>query len=163
MGKLAARTSERESRSYMSPIRRNKNRAGIIESSVKICGECGEEFCAGESCGDILYDSFIRVTVLPQQSKITASADTAAIIARMDKSNKKGKNKKKSTKSKSQRRNAKLMVRIKARKSGTSPSETQSKTRKKSKENDKEGEEDGKKKYKRKCSKYSKKAHFSPK
>lgn len=161
MGKLAVRTSAREKRSYTSPIRRNKNRAGIIESSVKICGECGEEFCAGESCGDILYDSFIRVTVIPQQSKITVSADTAAILAGMDKSNKKGK--KKSSKNKSQRRNAKLLVRRKARKSGTSPSEAQNKASKNSKENYKEGEENVKQKYKRKCTKYSKKVHFSTK
>ena len=160
MGKLAAKTSAKESRCYSSPIRRNKNRAGIIESSVKICGECGEEFCTGESCGDILYDSFIRVKVTPQQSKMTVSADTAAIIAGMNSSNKNGK--KKRSKSKGQRKNIKLLIRSKARKSASSP-ETQTKGNKTLKEIEEENENYGKKKFKRKCSKYSKKGGFSPK
>lgn len=163
MGKLAAKTSAKENRTHITPIRRNKNRAGIIESSVKICGECGEEFCAGESCGDILYDSFIRVTVTPQQSKITVSADTAAIIAGMDKSGKKGKKKKGKTKNNNQRKTVKLLIRRRVRKPGRSPREPHNKTRKTSKQNDKETEENGIKKFKRKCSKYSKKGGLSPK
>ncbi|XP_051175868.1 uncharacterized protein LOC127291023 isoform X2 [Leptopilina boulardi] len=168
MGKLAAKTSAKENRAHITPIRRNKNRAGIIESSVKICGECGEEFCAGESCGDILYDSFIRVTVTPQQSKITVSADTAAIIAGMDKSVKKGNNKKKKVngKNNNSRKSVKLLIRRRVRKSGRSPRETHNKTRKNLKQNDnnnKETDENGIKKFKRKCSKYSKKGGLSPK
>lgn len=100
MGKLEIKTAAKERRNSISPIRRNKNRAGIIESSVKMCGDCGEEFCFGETCGDILYDSCIRVTVIPQQSKIQVSADTAAIIAKMDKPKKKSKKKSKLVRSK---------------------------------------------------------------
>lgn len=95
MGKLEIKTAAKERHSSLSPIRRSKNRAGIIESSVKMCGDCGEEYCFGEACGDILYDSCIRVTVVPQASKIQVSADTAAIIARMDKPKKKLKRKSK--------------------------------------------------------------------
>lgn len=84
MGKLQVKTQARERRSFVSPIRRAKNRAGIIESSVRICGDCGEEFCTGESCGDVLYDSFIRVTVIPHHAKVRLTADAAAIIAGMN-------------------------------------------------------------------------------
>lgn len=84
MGKLQEKTKVRERRSFVCPVRRAKNRAGIIESSVKICGDCGEEFCTGESCGDVLYDAFIRVTVVPHQAKVKITADAAAIIAGMD-------------------------------------------------------------------------------
>ncbi|XP_043473798.1 uncharacterized protein LOC122505955 [Leptopilina heterotoma] len=172
MGKLAVKTSAKENRAHITPIRRNKNRAGIIESSVKICGECGEEFCSGESCGDILYDSFIRVTVTPQQSKITVSADTAAIIAGMDsksggKKGKKSKNKgtAKHTGNNNSRKNVKLLIRRRVRKPAKSPREAHNKTRKNqmTKPNDKETEESGVKKFKRKCSKYSKKGGLSPK
>ncbi|XP_046413269.1 uncharacterized protein LOC124298505 [Neodiprion virginianus] len=104
MGKLEIKTAAKERHNFTSPIRRSKNRAGIIESSVKMCGDCGEEFCYGESCGDILYDSCIRVTVAPQQSKIQVSADTAAIIAKMDKPKKKSK-KAKLVRSKSKKKN----------------------------------------------------------
>jgi hypothetical protein len=84
MGKLQLKTEAYERRNFVDPIRRSKNRAGIIESSVPICGDCGEEFCNGESCGDVLYDSFIRVSVKPNQAKARLSADAAAIIAGMD-------------------------------------------------------------------------------
>ncbi|OXU19429.1 hypothetical protein TSAR_004894 [Trichomalopsis sarcophagae] len=84
MGKLQVKSQARERRSFVSPIRRAKNRAGIIESSVRICGDCGEEFCSGESCGDVLYEAFIRVTVSPHRAKARLTADAAAIIAGMD-------------------------------------------------------------------------------
>ncbi|XP_011494104.1 PREDICTED: uncharacterized protein LOC105359260 [Ceratosolen solmsi marchali] len=84
MGKLQLKTREFEQRNFVNPIRRAKNRAGIIESSVQICGDCGEEFCNGESCGDILYDSYIRVTVKPSEAKVRLSANAAAIIAGID-------------------------------------------------------------------------------
>ncbi|XP_012259591.2 uncharacterized protein LOC105688111 isoform X2 [Athalia rosae] len=105
MGKLEIKTAAKERRNSVSPIRRAKNRAGIIESSAKMCGDCGEEFCFGDFCGDILYDSCIRVAVVPQQSKIQVSADTAAIIAGMDKPKKKSKKKGKLSRSKSKKNN----------------------------------------------------------
>lgn len=80
MGKLEMKTLAKERRVTTSPIRRNKNRAGIIESCVKICGDCGEEYCFGESCGDILYDSFVRVVINLQQKKIKITEDTTAIM-----------------------------------------------------------------------------------
>ncbi|XP_044006122.1 uncharacterized protein LOC122851137, partial [Aphidius gifuensis] len=102
MGKLEMKTLAKERRVITSPIRRNKNRAGIIESSVKICGECGEEYCFGESCGDILYDSFTRIVINQQQKKNKISNDTSTIIAGLNnvhnKNNKNKNNKRKNHK-----------------------------------------------------------------
>lgn len=81
-----------------SPVRRCRNRAGIIESSVKVCDECGDEFCSGEYCGDILYDSFIRVSIKSKSAKLKVSNDTCAILSSMSASSK-GK-KRKNSKSK---------------------------------------------------------------
>ncbi|XP_011707564.1 PREDICTED: uncharacterized protein LOC105462567 [Wasmannia auropunctata] len=155
MGKLEARTIAKERRSPTSPIRRSKNRAGIIESSVKTCRECGEEYCFGEFCGDVLYDSFTRVTIATQQSKIKISADAEAIIANMDRKKKrKGKKGKKRVKSKSRtsRKSARLLVNNKARRSITELENKSVKAR--------NGEGQGErpvKQFKRKCSKYTKK------
>ncbi|CAD6224734.1 GSCOCG00005526001-RA-CDS [Cotesia congregata] len=160
MGKMEIKTLSKERRRMsISPIRRTKTRVGIIESSVKICGECGEEFCFGESCGDILYDSFIRVTVAAVQTKAKVSEDTAAIIANM--SNGKGKNKKKkSARGKlavQVKRTTKLAGRRKIKKNKTS--ETKAGTNLKSQDKN-----DVKiKKFKRKCSKFNKKGGLSPK
>ncbi|XP_053989569.1 uncharacterized protein LOC128882033 [Hylaeus volcanicus] len=147
MGKLEAKTIAKERRSTISPIRRSKNRAGIIESSVKICTECGEEFCYGEFCGDVLYDSFVRVTVTSKQTKVKISADTEAIIAKMDDKKKRKKKKRIKSKSRTPRKTARLLIR-----------------RNKSMSNDMESSNDQKncvskpiKPFKRKCSKYTKK------
>ncbi|XP_029169115.1 LOW QUALITY PROTEIN: uncharacterized protein LOC114939058 [Nylanderia fulva] len=154
MGKLEAKTIMKERRESISPIRRNKNRAGIIESSVKTCRECGEEYCFGEFCGDVLYDSFVRVAVATQQPKIKISADTEAIIAKMERKKTKKKKGKKRVKSKSRssKKSARLLVNGKARRSIT---DLETKT---VKAKDSEGQnEKPMKQFKRKCSKYTKK------
>lgn len=154
MGKLEAKTVMKERRSPTSPIRRSKNRAGIIESSVKTCRECGEEYCFGEFCGDVLYDSFTRVAIATQQSKIKISADAEAIIANMDRKKKKSKKGKKRVKSKGRtsRKSARLLVNGKTRRSVT---ELENKTVK-AKNNGRPSEKSVKQ-FKRKCSKYTKK------
>jgi hypothetical protein len=65
LGKLHLRTAaqEKRARNDSSPIHRNKNRAGIIETRAAVCAECGEEFCSGDSCGEFLYESYIRTDV----------------------------------------------------------------------------------------------------
>lgn len=154
MGKLELKTISKERRSPTSPIRRSKNRAGIIESSVKICRECGEEYCFGEFCGDVLYDSFVRVPVITHQSKIKISADTEAIIAKMDRKKKKKKKGKKRVKSKSRtsRKSARLLVNSKTRRSITDLETKNVKAK------DSGGQsEKPMKPFKRKCSKYTKK------
>ncbi|KMR04551.1 hypothetical protein RF55_631 [Lasius niger] len=155
MGKLEAKTIMKERRSPTSPIRRNKNRAGIIESSVKTCRECGEEYCFGEFCGDVLYDSFVRVTIATQQPKIKISADTEAIIANMERKKKKKKKKgKKRVKSKSRpsRKSARLLVNGKAKRSITDLETKTVKAKDSGGQNEKPV-----KQFKRKCSKYTKK------
>ncbi|KAI4497938.1 hypothetical protein M0802_007054 [Mischocyttarus mexicanus] len=154
MGKLEAKTRMKERRSFISPIRRNKNRAGIIESSVKICGECGEEYCFGETCGDILYDSYLRVTVLTQQSKTKISADTEAIIAKMNRP-KKQKRKKLKAKSKTPRKSARLLIQRETRKPNSKNRD--SKSNKNRRESDIEESAKPVKQFKRKCTKYRKK------
>ncbi|XP_076292462.1 uncharacterized protein LOC143214858 [Lasioglossum baleicum] len=154
MGKLEAKSIAKERRSTTSPIRRSKNRAGIIESSVKICPECGEEFCFGEFCGDVLYDSFIRVTVTTQQPKVKVSADTEAIIANMDRKKKRKKKKRIKSKSRSSRKTARLLIRSKGKKSISNDLDRRSSTDLLDRNT-----RDSKtiKPFKRKCSKYTKK------
>lgn len=159
MGKLEAKTVMKERRSPTSPIRRSKNRAGIMESSAKTCRECGEEYCFGEFCGDVLYDSFVRVTIAVQQPKIKVSADTEAIIARMD-HKKKGRGKKRrrrvKSKSRASRKSARLLVNGKTRRSMSDLRET--KSVKARAQDGSGGQTDGPvKQFKRKCSKYTKK------
>lgn len=153
MGKLEAKTIAKERRSTRSPIRRSKNRAGIIESSVKICGECGEEFCFGEFCGDVIYDLFERVAVTIKQPKVKISADTEAIIANMDRKAKRKKKKRMKSKSRAPRKSARLLVRSKGKPAGNGFERRSSK--------DKIGNSDSDSKpikpFKRKCSKYAKK------
>lgn len=159
MGKLEVRTLARERRVSVSPIRRSKNRSGIIESSVKICGECGEEYCFGESCGDIMYESFTRVTLALQQPKVKVSADTAAIIAGMNGGKRKRKKKGKRGKiGVPVKKGARMVTR--GRKTGKGSNNEASKASAAGKDEADDGENRaGKvKKFKRKCSKYSKKA-----
>lgn len=155
MGKLQAKTIIKERRSPISPIRRNKNRAGIIESAVKTCKECGEEYCFGEFCRDVLYESFIRITITTQTPKIKISADTEAIIAKMDRK-KKRKKKKKTVKNKSRisKRSPRLLINGKARKSITDIGNKNNET--KSRYNNVASNKPVKQ-FKRKCSKFAKK------
>lgn len=157
MGKLEAKTIAKERRSSTSPIRRSKNRAGIIESCAKTCRECGEEYCFGEFCGDVLYDSYMRVTIVTQQPKIKVSADTEAIIAKMDRKKKRKKKKKKRIKSKNRtpRKTARFLVNGKTRRPN---SDFNTKSSKDAKTQDTSGQSDKPvKQFKRKCSKYTKK------
>lgn len=156
MGKLEAKTIMKEQRSPTSPIRRSKNRAGIIDSSVKTCKECGEEYCFGEFCGDVLYDSFVRVAIVIQQPKIKISADTEAIIAKMERKKKKKKKKRKKrvkSKNKASKKSVRLLVNGKTRRSITDFETKTVKTKDGGGQNEKPM-----KQFKRKCSKYTKKS-----
>jgi len=154
MGKLEMKTIMKERRSPVSSIKRSKNRAGIVETSVKICRECGEEYCFGEFCGDILYDSFVRIAIVTQQPKIKISADTEAIIANMNPKKKRKIGKKRiKSKNKASRKSARLLVNRKTRRSIT---DLEIKNIKSKNQNDKQTEKPVKQ-FKRKCSKYRKK------
>ncbi|XP_039285554.1 micronuclear linker histone polyprotein-like [Nilaparvata lugens] len=61
LGKLRLQTEEREKRiSATDFVRKMKSKAGIVETRVVSCKECGEEFCAGEACHEFLYEAFVR-------------------------------------------------------------------------------------------------------
>ncbi|CAK9822964.1 hypothetical protein ANTRET_LOCUS1393 [Anthophora retusa] len=154
MGKLEVKTIAKERRSTISPIRRSKNRAGIIESSVKICIECGEEYCFGEFCGDVLYDLYVRVDVTIEQPKVKVSADTEAIIANLDRKKKRKKKRRIKSKSRIPKRSGRLLIRSKTKKSISN-----NLRRKCNKDKIEDNENDSKpvKPFKRKCSKYTKK------
>jgi hypothetical protein len=152
MGKLEMKTIMKERRFPVNLIKRSKNRAGILETSVKICKECGEEYCFGEFCGDILYDSFVRIAIVTQQPKIKISADTEAIIANMDPKKKKTGKKRIKSKNKVSRKSARLLVNSRARRSITEMKNI------KPKNQDDNQTEKPVKQFKRKCSKYRKKA-----
>ncbi|XP_076233642.1 uncharacterized protein LOC143178726 [Calliopsis andreniformis] len=153
MGKLELKTIAKERQSTVSPFRRSKNRAGIIESSVKICTECGEEFCFGEFCNDILYDLFERVSITIKQPKAKISADTEAIIASLDRKKRRKKKKRTKSKSRTPRRSVKLLIRTKGKKSIGNDLKKSSKDQIR----DKGQESKSVKPFKRKCSKYTKK------
>lgn len=159
MGKLEAKTIMKDRRSSMSPIRRSKNRAGIIESSPKTCRECGEEYCFGEFCGDVLYDSYVRVTIVTQQPKIKVSADTEAIIAKMDRKKKRKKKKRRvKSKNRTSRKSARFLVNGKTRRSIGDLETKNTKDAKNAKTQDTSEQNDKPvKQFKRKCSKYTKK------
>ncbi|XP_063236143.1 uncharacterized protein LOC134538635 [Bacillus rossius redtenbacheri] len=55
-------------------VRRGKNRAGILETKVAVCGECGEEYCTGTTCGKFLYDMFTRVD-LPESRAVVGAKE----------------------------------------------------------------------------------------
>jgi len=155
MGKLEMKTIMKERRSPVNLIKRSKNRAGILETSVKICKECGEEYCFGEFCGDILYDSFMRIAIVTQQPKIKISADTEAIIAKMDPKKKKKTGKKRiKSKNKASKKSARLLINSRARRSIT---DLEMKNIKPKNQDDNQTEKPVKQ-FKRKCSKYRKKA-----
>lgn len=61
LGKLKIQTEERERKVNDSDyIRKMKNRAGVLETRLISCVECGEEFCSGELCTDFMYESSLR-------------------------------------------------------------------------------------------------------
>lgn len=61
LGKLRLQTEERERKVNDSDfVRKMKNRAGVLETRLVSCVECGEEFCSGELCTDFLYEASLR-------------------------------------------------------------------------------------------------------
>ncbi|KAK9891992.1 hypothetical protein WA026_017470 [Henosepilachna vigintioctopunctata] len=63
IAKYERKTRIQEKRLYSmdAQIRKSKNRAGVLETKVISCMECGEEFCNGKMCTKFSYDSFARI------------------------------------------------------------------------------------------------------
>lgn len=88
MGKLQIKT-ENADKKVNAPVntqRRFKNKAGVIETRVVTCVECGEDYCTGASCGLFNYDMFARVPIKVEKKKATehgSNKSTTSIIAKL--------------------------------------------------------------------------------
>lgn len=58
LAKLERKTREQERRQFIkdSQIKKYKNKAGVLETRIASCAECGEDFCNGN--GFFLYKEF---------------------------------------------------------------------------------------------------------
>lgn len=87
MGKLQIKTenADKKVNAPANTMRRFKNKAGVIETRVVTCGECGEDYCLGTSCGEFNYDLFARVPIKVEKKKAPehGSKSTTSIIAKL--------------------------------------------------------------------------------
>jgi hypothetical protein len=100
--KQEIKTEVRDRREHMmnTLIRKVKNKAGVIETRIFACLECGEEFCNGKSCSEFSYESFTRIeapVVVKAKGEFQGSA-ASKLIAGMDSGKKEKGGKKKSGK-----------------------------------------------------------------
>lgn len=99
MGKLQIKTEniDKKVNAPTNTMRKFKNKAGVIETRIVTCAECGEEFCLGNTCGEFNYDLFARVPIKVAPKKTTehgSNKSTTSIIAKLmgtDKEKEKGK------------------------------------------------------------------------
>lgn len=94
MGKLQIRTEQRDKRDYIlnPPIRKVKNKSGVIETRAITCVECSEEFCNGRTCMDFNYDLYTRIIPKdPTANKAIAAKASTEIESGGKKSKKKSK------------------------------------------------------------------------
>lgn len=65
LGKSELKTKAKDKREYAknTMVRKTKNRAGVTETRIVSCSECGEEYCNGKMCAIINYDMFARLKV----------------------------------------------------------------------------------------------------
>ncbi|KAI5645511.1 hypothetical protein NE865_02598 [Phthorimaea operculella] len=63
--KSELKTKARDKREYAKNpmVRKTKNRAGVTETRIASCVECGEEYCDGKMCAITNYDMFARLKV----------------------------------------------------------------------------------------------------
>ncbi|KAG8337585.1 arginine/serine-rich coiled-coil protein 2 [Homalodisca vitripennis] len=104
LGKLRLQTEERERKVNDSDfLRKMKNRAGVLETRLISCIECGEEFCSGELCTDFMYESSIRENKT-QSGPATTKAGTQERGRTKKRRPRRSKSRHKSAKSKSKSR-----------------------------------------------------------
>lgn len=97
MGKLQIKTevTDKKMNAPVNTMRRFKNKAGVIETRLTTCTECGEDFCTGISCVEFNYDLFARVPIKVEKKKPSehgSNKSTTSIIAKLmgtDKASKK--------------------------------------------------------------------------
>ena len=88
MGKLQIKTenSDKKLNAPSNTMRKFKNKAGVIETRIQTCAECGEEFCAGNTCNEFNYELFARmpIKVAPKKTNEHGSnKSTTSIIAKL--------------------------------------------------------------------------------
>lgn len=88
MGKLQIKTETNDKKVNAPSVtmRKFKNKAGVIETRIQTCPECGEEFCTGTTCNEFNYDLFARVPIKAPPKKTTehgSNKSTTSIIAKL--------------------------------------------------------------------------------
>lgn len=88
MGKLQIKTeaTDKKVNAPVNTMRKFKNKAGVIETRIITCNECGEEFCFGSSCGEFNYDLVARIPIKVEKKKTNehgSNKSTTSIIAKL--------------------------------------------------------------------------------
>lgn len=88
MGKLQIKTEsyDKKVNAPSNTMRKFKNKAGVIETRIQTCAECGEEFCLGATCGEFNYELSARVPikVVPKKApEHSSNKSTTSIIAKL--------------------------------------------------------------------------------
>jgi hypothetical protein len=87
MGKLQIKTEivDKKVNAPVNTMRKFKNKAGVIETRVTTCGECSEEFCFGNTCGEFNYELFARIPIKVEKKKVEhgSNKSTTSIIAKL--------------------------------------------------------------------------------
>lgn len=88
MGKLQIKTENNDKKvnAPQNIMRKFKNKAGVIETRIQTCGECGEEFCVGTACCEFNYELFARVPIKIAAKKTNehgSNKSTTSIIAKL--------------------------------------------------------------------------------
>lgn len=88
MGKLQIKTdaADKKSNAPSNVMKKFKNKAGVVETRIITCAECGEEYCLGNACGEFNYELFARVPIKVAPKKTNehgSNKSTTSIIAKL--------------------------------------------------------------------------------
>ncbi|VVC96173.1 unnamed protein product [Leptidea sinapis] len=81
LGKSELKTKAKEKRDQakFNMIKKTKNRAGVTETRIISCSECGEEYCNGKMCVITNYDMFARLKLEVEPKTRRAQASPAQV------------------------------------------------------------------------------------
>lgn len=89
MGKLQIKTeaADKKLNAPSNVMKKFKNKAGVLETRILTCSECGEEYCLGNVCGEFNYELFARLPVKVAPKKTInehgTNKSTTSIIAKL--------------------------------------------------------------------------------
>lgn len=88
MGKLQIKTEamDKKVNAPVNTVRKFKNKAGVVETRITTCAECGEEFCMGGICAEFNYDLSARIPIKIEKKKTNehgSNKSTTSIIAKL--------------------------------------------------------------------------------